>query len=141
MGMRGNLKGESALKKQLKQVASQVKPESLAFKEFDGKLPPAATAKLFRRAAAVVGVHGGALSNMIFCSKDVKIFEIGFFTPFAGHYRHLAAALGLELTMIPLAVNERGLGANEVRVENAENVVDVIRKSLVKTSEARSAVL
>merc|ERR1712039_971244 len=130
MGMRGNLKGESALKKQLKQVASQVKPESLAFKEFDGKLPPAATAKLFRRAAAVVGVHGGALSNMIFCSKDVKIFELGFGTPFAGHYRHLAAALGLQLERLPLRADSRGIGSHSVELEDVAAARDAVKAAI-----------
>ena len=38
---------------------------------FRGELKLKATARLFARAAVVVGVHGGALANIIFCKEDV----------------------------------------------------------------------
>ena len=38
----------------------------------------AETIALFSGAAAVVGVHGGALANIVFCAKNTLIVELGF---------------------------------------------------------------
>merc|ERR1712086_974009 len=98
---------------------------------FDGKASPATTVAAFAKARAVVGVHGGALANILFCPSDAVVFEIGFSTPFAGHYRHLAAALGLKMVLLPLAANDRGIGANDISLADSTQAVNTIREVLV----------
>ena len=51
---------------------------------------------LFSRAVAVVGVHGGALSNILFCRDGTLIVEIAPRSVQSWHYAHAAAALGFE---------------------------------------------
>merc|ERR1711924_102724 len=88
----------------------------MGFNEFNGKLSPTATASLFRRARVVLAAHGGALTNILFCPENAAILEMGFSTPFAGHYRYLAKSLGLQLKLLPLEADHRGLAAEKVRL-------------------------
>eukprot|EP00927_Polykrikos_kofoidii_P015540 TRINITY_DN16924_c0_g1_i1.p1 TRINITY_DN16924_c0_g1~~TRINITY_DN16924_c0_g1_i1.p1 ORF type:complete len:688 (-),score=124.24 TRINITY_DN16924_c0_g1_i1:132-2195(-) len=130
--MRGHLHGEPALEKHLKNIAAEATPV-LSFDKFTGNLSPAKTVALFARAKAVVGVHGGALVNIIFCPQDAELFEIGFATPFAGHYRHLARALGLHVSLLPLVTDNRGIAANEVTILDMAEAARVIRARLSHT--------
>lgn len=131
--MRGTVRDDAKIRKALKSIASQA---DLVFEEFDGGLSPADTVALFGRARAVVGVHGGALTNMIFCPENAKVFEIGFTSPFAGHYRHLAASLGLEMHLLPIKADERGIAANDVALQDAAAATDAIRAALLGNAAA-----
>jgi len=89
---------------------------------FDGsKFSIEETAQLFHFAAVIVGVHGGALSNIVFCKPPSQqghtnlVLEFGYPAPQARHYAHAAAALGLHYENQLLAFDSRGPGSPEVR--------------------------
>jgi hypothetical protein len=46
-------------------------------------------------ATVVVGVHGGAMANAVFCAPGAALVEVALAEPMYRHYMHLAAALGL----------------------------------------------
>ena len=50
---------------------------------------------LFHGAVGVVGVHGGALSNIMVCRPSTFLVEIGMNTIGAQQYRHVSTALGM----------------------------------------------
>lgn len=72
--------------------------------------------QLFHRAAAVVGVHGGALANIMSCSTRTALVEIGFSTIGAQQYKHVAHALGMTYRRVTVTPDplRRALGAPEV---------------------------
>ena len=95
---------------------------------FDGSLSIADTIELFARARIVVGVHGGALSNVLFCPKGALLVELTVDSPYTRHYEHAAVALGLEYVGIPLVRDERGVGANDVRIDDVGH--DAVRDAV-----------
>lgn len=114
--MRGTLKNEAGLEAGLRSLAKSTRP-SLEFVRFASE--PRSLheqVSLFRRARVVIGVHGGALTNLMFATAGTKVFEVGFESPFAGHYRHVAAAMDLVLTLLPLSADARGMGADRVEL-------------------------
>ena len=62
----------------------------------------AATLRLFRPAALVVGVHGAGLANALFCVEGAALLELSLPEPEFGEYEHLAGALGLAYASVPL---------------------------------------
>ena len=94
------------------------------FSQSEGLEP---TLRLFRGAAAVVGVHGGALSNIIACDAGTPILEIGFNSTGGQVYRHVASALGLPYFFVHVDVDAlgRGIGAPHVTYP-----ADVVSKQL-----------
>ncbi|CAE8714837.1 unnamed protein product [Polarella glacialis] len=128
VAMRSRLASRESLLKGLRQVAEEA---GLEFIEFSGVSSPEASAALFARARAVVGIHGGALTNMLFCREDADIFELGFATPLSGHYRHLGAALGLRTMLLPLKADDRGIGAAEVVLADMEAAIRSVRARLL----------
>jgi tetratricopeptide (TPR) repeat protein len=87
----------------------------------------------FRNAAVVVGAHGGSLANMMACKEGTAIVEIGFPGPAARHYEHVAGALGLEYTMIPVIPDAlgRGLGSPQIAFDSEaviQQVLDDLKK-------------
>lgn len=50
--------------------------------------------KLFADAAIVVGAHGAALTNIIFCTRPVTVVELAKVQPHSAYMVHLAMALG-----------------------------------------------
>eukprot|EP00730_Choanoeca_flexa_P002040 TRINITY_DN10886_c0_g1_i1.p1 TRINITY_DN10886_c0_g1~~TRINITY_DN10886_c0_g1_i1.p1 ORF type:complete len:591 (+),score=115.72 TRINITY_DN10886_c0_g1_i1:140-1774(+) len=77
------------------------------------------TIQLFRQAKVVVGVHGGALANTLFCQPDTHVVELGFDLDIARHYEHMAIVLGQQYTKILLEHDQRGLGAPSVSLSKA----------------------
>lgn len=54
------------------------------------------TVELFAEAAVVIGIHGGALSNMIYCKRGTFVIEIGMKEAFYySYFKDLADTLGL----------------------------------------------
>ena len=96
------------------------------------------TAAIFSRASAVVGVHGGALANFIYCARGAALVEIGGRSPFATHYAHAAAALGLDYSAVAAGA---GVGAAEVALTReviaaaAEALADAL---LLRRSKSKS---
>ena len=83
---------------------------------------------VFKRAAIVVGVHGGALSNILFCQTDTLVVELGMKSPLLRHFEHAAVALGMYYSRVLLEDDEHGVGARTVKlpsdgVEQAEGIV------------------
>eukprot|EP00928_Gymnodinium_smaydae_P081040 TRINITY_DN64619_c0_g1_i1.p1 TRINITY_DN64619_c0_g1~~TRINITY_DN64619_c0_g1_i1.p1 ORF type:complete len:635 (+),score=62.32 TRINITY_DN64619_c0_g1_i1:288-1907(+) len=132
--MRSDVKGGPELQRKLREACDLTKGE-VKFELFDGTLKPQATVKLFSRALLVVGVHGGALTNILFSPSGAELFELGFQTPFASHYRHLAAALDLKYTLLPLVANNRGIGSNKVEIAD----VDACTKTVVSAIDVRGS--
>ncbi len=87
---------------------------------FDGSAGIKGGVPLFRRACAVVGVHGGALSNVLFSAHDdvhaarVMLVELTVASRIAAHYAHTAEALGLRYAAVPLVDDGHGVGATNV---------------------------
>jgi len=128
--MRSNFAHEKYLRENLAQVATDATPQ-LSFLLFDGKLNASATVAQFSKARGIVGVHGGALVNILFCPQDAVLFEIGFKSPFAGHYRHLATALGIKYVLLRLKTDERGMGANDIDMLDPVGAVGTIKQTLL----------
>lgn len=57
----------------------------------------------------------------------MNIFELGFQSPFAGHYRYLAKALHLRLTLLPLEADARGVASHEVRLADFPSALQQIK--------------
>ena len=87
-------------------------------------------AALFHGAAVVIGVHGGALSNIVFCkpatdgegddsAKTRLVIELGFAAAQTRHYGHAAAALDLPYALELLELDPRGPGAPEVSISDS----------------------
>lgn len=66
---------------------------------FDGKMPAVTAMALFSRAAVVVGVHGGALTNIIACAEGSTLIELGFNAGFTRHYASAAQGLGMRYVL------------------------------------------
>lgn len=86
---------------------------------------------LFSKAAAVVGPHGGALSNALFLppGEDSLVIELGLDSSLFYHYRHAAAALGHEYQYFPLDDHKKG--ASTPRVSIGEGVADAVAAAIV----------
>ena len=66
-------------------------PEGYELVLFSGtEWTSADTIALFSHAIAVVGTHGGALSNVVFCGQGALLLELGFNSPITRHYAHAA---------------------------------------------------
>lgn len=66
---------------------------------FDGKMPAVTAMALFSRAAVVVGVHGGALTNIIACAEGSTLIELGFNAGFTRHYASATQGLGMRYVL------------------------------------------
>ena len=127
-------------------AAPLVAPRVAVFRGTERTLREAAAA--FGAADVVVGVHGAALSNLVFCRQaalnasaanvsavvvpaappPVALVEIALLEPMYRHFVHLAAALGVEYWAV------EGLGpsqfeASGLRVD-ASAVADTVRAAL-----------
>ena len=60
----------------------------------------------------------------------MQIFELGFRSPFAGHYRYLADALKLRLTLLPLAPDARGMASQEVKLADFHGALGQIARAV-----------
>lgn len=125
---------EKALVAALEAAFPQLSPVVIA----DGTAPLAENLALYRSAKVVVGAHGGALSNIIACNQTTSVVEIGFHTPAARHYEHVARALGLPYQRVQVDRDalERALGAPTISV-SLELVVAAVRRSIAKATPAR----
>lgn len=81
---------------------------------------------LFNNAEIVVGAHGTAMCNMVFCSSDVKIVEI-FQQRVDSCFAFLAQSLGLNYTPVKTAefiLHDRGGGAATIApLDIIENII------------------
>lgn len=101
---------------------------------FEGDLPVADALLLFASAIVVVGVHGGALANVIACPRRSLLVELGYAGEHTRHYGAAAAALGLEYTLVELNQDplDRGVSAPTVSLgtDARAAVVDTIDAKL-----------
>ena len=95
--------------------------------------------RLFGRAAVVVGVHGGALSNILFCPPGATLIELGVRSHIARHFEHAAAALSLRYVRVHLEADSRGVGARNVSL-GAEGIDAVGRAAQMGLSQLHMAV-
>ena len=113
---------------------------------FEGGLDAEETIRLFSRADAVVGVHGGALANFIWTSPGCLLVELGFprsgeelteANPYLLHFQHLASALGNPYAFQPLSgdAKGRGPGAHEVALPAAS--LDAVKSSIARHLETK----
>merc|ERR1712194_534822 len=133
--MRAKFAEDVVMREGLKAIAGEASP-ALTFRIFGGEGSLKQQASIFRDARAVVGTHGGALTNLLFCSPSTLVFEIGFESPLSGHYRHLASALGIRNVHINLKVDARGMGAEEVRLGGTtKEALHVVRRYLLESDQ------
>ena len=95
----------------LRDALSEAKSDWAIAVYSDLNLPPVTEAvRLFALASIVVGVHGAALSNVLFCRGGASLVEVtmrrafGFPLGFRD-YAHLAAAIGLRYWAVPLELD------------------------------------
>ncbi|CUG94234.1 Hypothetical protein, putative [Bodo saltans] len=90
---------------------------------------------LFHGAAVVVGVHGGALANIMACTETTSLVEIGFNTIGAQHYKHVAGALGMPYRRVRVNPDplQRAIGSPEVTFD-VSLVQDAVAASLKESS-------
>lgn len=109
-------------------------PDGFAVTVFDGKLPIPEALALFREAAVVIGVHGGALANILACGEGTLVIELGFAAGFTRHYAATALGLGLDYQLHVLEEDpfERGVSAPTVRLPAAstERIEGAVRDKL-----------
>lgn len=115
---RGNLTKQRHFNEDALIMRLKIALPGVEFLTLDGNAPLLENLALFRDAAAVVGAHGGALSNLIVASPGTIVIEIGFRTQAARHYEHLSKALDLNYTLIPVNPDPlgRGMGAPTINV-------------------------
>ena len=105
----------------------------------DGSQPLLGNLALFAAASAVVGVHGGALANIVVCSAFVPVVEIGFASEASWHYEHVAQALQLRYARVLADVDplHRSVGAAKISV-NITAVVARLQQMMMihRASEA-----
>lgn len=95
------------------------------------------TIALFASAAAVVGVHGGALANIVFCAPGTPVVEIGLRAPQTRHFLHASQALGLDYHLVLLNPDERSVGAASVsaREEDIAAVGSILKRALATSRD------
>ena len=101
---------------------------------FEGKKDVRDQVDIFSRAAIVVGVHGGSLSNIVFCAPETIVFEIGFQTPQTDHYAHAARELNLEYYRLEaLTDNDFSVSSEYVHISNESSdfVLERIQKEII----------
>jgi capsular polysaccharide biosynthesis protein len=99
-------------------VAKTAGFETVVFKSSETSLSEAL--ELFASAALVVGVHGGALANLVACDAEKSsVLEIGFSTIGAQQYAHIASALGLRYQVVLVKQDplKRSIGSPEIDVD------------------------
>jgi len=68
-----------------------------------GKFPPFADVhRLFYTAAAVAGVHGAGLGNVLFCQTGTHVVEVACQQPHCHYFGHLSMALDFQYWFVPL---------------------------------------
>ena len=100
---------------------------------FDGgKMPTSEAVALFQQAAAVVGVHGAGLSNILVSRPGTLLVELGFRAPATAHYEHAALALGLQYAKVPLAADQYSVAGKVVAAGEGgfEQVVEAVKRHL-----------
>ena len=63
-------------------------------------------------------------------NHQVQVFEMGFRSPFAGHYRYLATALKLKLILLPLEPDARGIASQEVKLSDLQDALRQLVKAM-----------
>lgn len=109
---------------------------------FDGDKAKVADAiALFSRAAVVVGVHGGALANTVFCRQGTRVIELGLRSPATRHYAHAAFALGLGYSLHLVDHGGQGVAAEDVALgpHTQQAVVREVRTALAGKAQAHAA--
>eukprot|EP00760_Papus_ankaliazontas_P033804 PhM_4_TR6748/c1_g1_i1/m.16183 len=92
---------------------------------------------VFSKATVIIGVHGGALSNLVFAtpSPTTWVIELGRADhPAARHYRNIAEALLMRYTCLSFALDGsmgRGLSAPNVTLED-EAALDKVLQEVVE---------
>jgi len=75
------------------------------------------TMRTMQTAKMVIGVHGGALANILFCQPNTTIVEFGWpAAPHLGHFRHISRALSLDWHTIPVEDTPQGSAAKNISV-------------------------
>jgi capsular polysaccharide biosynthesis protein len=57
--------------------------------------------RLFRKADVVIGPHGGALANIVFCAASTSVLEFCLSQAWARYFAHLALALDQDYWVLP----------------------------------------
>ena len=90
---------------------------------------------LFSGASVVMGVHGAALSNILFCKPKTLVVELGFETPISMHFEHAAKALGLRYAKFVLnGTNEHAMTTETVVLEKEveRKVVELVHERMAE---------
>eukprot|EP00039_Didymoeca_costata_P025499 m.13612 g.13612 ORF g.13612 m.13612 type:complete len:629 (+) comp4885_c0_seq1:136-2022(+) len=104
---------------------------------FNGKMATKDALTLFHNAALVIGVHGGALANIVACPPNTEIVEFGFPSGFTRHYAAASVALGLQYNLVYVQADklDRGPSADIVSIgeKNVKKVLETVTKVMAQT--------
>ena len=80
------------------------------------------------------------LANALFMAEGALLVELAFAAPFAAHYAHAAAALGLLYVAQHVAPDERGVGVHNLTLadEAVEAVALSVERHLAAWSRPRA---
>jgi hypothetical protein len=112
-------------------------PATLDFTVFDGgKVSPSESIELFSSAHAVIGVHGGALSNILFCQPGTAIVELGFRAPHSRHYAAMSFGLDLAYSLVLLEPQQQGMASATVSVsaDARAAVANILREHFARSA-------
>jgi hypothetical protein len=102
----------------------------------NGSQPLLDNLALFASASAVVGVHGGALANIVACAAFTPVVEIGFPSEASWHYEHVAGALQLRYARVLADADQlhRSVGAATISCN-----VSAVAARLLQLMESKPA--
>ncbi len=83
---------------------------------------------LFRHAECVIGAHGGALANLIFCAPGTKVIELTPDRAYRPRFTAISSKLGLVHAIIPCPTSD-GTGDGDLRVDG-ERLAALLRMLL-----------
>ena len=122
---------ERAVLDAAERVASEFDLATTIFSD-EAPADAAATLRLFRPAALVVGVHGAGLTNALFCAR-CALLELGLPNPHARYYAHLANATRSPYAMLPVAADGAAPPYAAREVGLADDPAAAMRALLVRT--------
>jgi hypothetical protein len=85
--------------------------------------------EVFRGARLVVGPHGAALTNILWCSPGAAVVELPVVPRVLNHFAHMALALDLSYRAVPEA-SAPYQGRYEIDARGVDAVVRTVRKAL-----------
>ena len=90
---------------------------------------------LFRRAHLVIGPHGAALTNTLFCAPGTRVVEFPVVPPVLNHFAHLAMALDLDYWLVP-QISTHYQGHYTIDTQNLHWILKVVEHLMSRPTQS-----